>query len=222
MYRLPQGFLQKHNNTDLVERCDEKLLPKWPVCPGPLARMSRQLLVRPNVTDMLVRSSPILVDIYNKVVSYGVPNYGGARVPINPNCDVNKWSDYLRGYDDFQVIQFRTYGWPAGYESMEIPVVGLSNHLSSSLHPEEVSKYLQKEIEHNAIWGPFKSNPFNWFRTNPLMVRPKKEEGKYRVILDLSFPCCMSVNSFIPRLSFDGAPYKPQTAYCSGHGGNHF
>ena len=40
------------------------------------------------------------------------------------------------------------------------------------------------------------------------MVRPKKEVGKYRVILDLSYPCGMSVNYFIPRLSFDGAPYK--------------
>ena len=40
------------------------------------------------------------------------------------------------------------------------------------------------------------------------MVRPKKEEGKFRVILDLSFPEGKSVNGYIPRLSYDGGPYK--------------
>ena len=41
-----------------------------------------------------------------------------------------------------------------------------------------------------------------------MMVRPKKDPGKFPVILDLSFPLGESVNSCIPSLSFDGAPYK--------------
>ena len=208
IFKLPQGFLQKHNTLDLIERCEERFLPRWPVCPGPLARLGNQLLVRPRAAHNLNNCHPSMLQVYNTVCDLGVPNYRGAKVPINPMCDRAKWSEYLRGYDDLQEIDFLTYGWPAGYESTNCPVLGLDNHSSSLSHPKEVQSYIDKEMNYKAICGPFKEPPFDWFRTNPLMVRPKKEEGKFRVILDLSFPCGMSVNSFIPRLSFDGAPYK--------------
>ena len=45
------------------------------------------------------------------------------------------------------------------------------------------------------IAGPFLSPPFEPFITSPLGVVPKSEEGKFRVIHDLSFPKNNSVNS---------------------------
>ena len=114
----------------------------------------------------------------------------------------------LRGYDDLRIIDFMNYGWPAGYESTSTPVLGLPNHSSGLKHPRAIKDYLLKELDHNAIMGPFPSPPFQWHRSNPMMVRPKKEKDKFRVILDMSFPLGSSVNSHIPRMSFDGAPYK--------------
>ena len=102
------------------------------------------------------------------------------------------------------------YGWPAGYQSQLIPSLGLPYHQSSISQEVPVNKYLRKELDYQAILSPFPTKPFEWVRTNPMMVRPKKEEGKYRVILDLSFPLGESVNQLIPRFSFDGAPYKLQ------------
>ena len=208
LFKLPRGFLERHNSLDLIEHSDERLLPNWPVCPGPLARESCSLLIRPDANINLYSFDKNMASIYQQVIKFGVPNYRGAKIPINVNFKDKVWEHYLRGYNDTLVIQFMKYGWPAGYESEQIPCVGLPNHPSSHNFPDEIMGYINKELKHGAICGPFQSSPFTWFRNNPLMVRPKKEVGKYRVILDLYFPCGMSVNSFIPRLSFDGAPYK--------------
>ena len=106
------------------------------------------------------------------------------------------------------ILDMMMFRWPASYESDKIPTLGLPNHASSYQHPEAVCNYLDKELKEKALIGPFSFTPFNWFRTNPLMVRAKKDPCKFQVILDLSFPLGESVNSYILSLSFDGAPYK--------------
>ena len=207
-FNLPKGFLESHNNVDLVERSDERLLPLWPISPGPFALSKSNSLCRPTADPALLHRSPFDAWVYNKVTSFGVPNYRGARIQINTRLDFHIWHRLLKGYNDFQVLDFMAYGWPIGFHSNVVPKLSLPNHMSSLNHPKEVDKYIEKELSHGALVGPFKSDPFKWLRINPLMVRPKKEEGKFRVILDLSFPDLESVNSWIPRFSFDGAPYK--------------
>ena len=163
MFKLPQGFLQKHYSLDFVESCDERLLPKWPACPDPLARNKDTLLVRPDANELFLESLPVEYAIYTEVIKYGVPNYRGAPIPVNKNVNATLWEHYLRGYDDLQVIEFMAFGWPSGYESKERPMLGLSNHPSSLKHMQEVQKYLNKEKKFGAIWGPFDLNPFRWF-----------------------------------------------------------
>ena len=101
------------------------------------------------------------------------------------------------------MIDLLKLGRPAGYESMIQARLDLPNHSSGKDHPDQVSEYLAKEVKLGAMVSPFTS-PFEWIWTNPVMVQPKKEEGKFRVILDLSFPNGNSVNGYIPRLSNDG------------------
>ena len=212
-FNLPNGFLQTHRNLDMIDRCDERLLPRWPVSPGPLAHSSAGLLKRP--ARIIDQSDLWNVDgpIYDRVASLNLPNYRGARINLNPNFKRQVWEDLLIDYEDSQVIDFMDFGWPSSYESNLKPVIGLPNHSSSKQSPEAVAKYFDKELKESALVGPFDKSPFEWTRTNPLMVRPKKEPGKFRVILDLSFPLCESVNSFIPSLSYDGAPYKLRFIY---------
>ena len=97
---------------------------------------------------------------------------------------------------------------PASYESQTLPILNLPNHSSGNQHPIQVASYLDKEMKLGAMVGPFDFSPFEWTRTNTIMVRPKKEVGKFHVILDLSFPEGNSVNGFVPSLSYDGGPYK--------------
>ena len=40
------------------------------------------------------------------------------------------------------------------------------------------------------------------------MAWPKREPGQHRIILDLSFPLGHSVNSSIPKVIYEGGPYK--------------
>ena len=127
---------------------------------------------------------------------------------VNNKINVQLWQHLLKDYDDIQVIDFMRFGWPSGFIGEDIPALDIENHPSSKKHPEQIKDYLDKEISCNAMMGPYSTSPFIWTRTNPLMVRPKKEENKYRVILDLSHPIDRSVNSHIPRFVYDGGAYK--------------
>ena len=83
-----------------------------------------------------------------------------------------------------------------------IPTLGLGNHPSGSRLPIPVTKFLSKELKLGGLAGPFSSLWFDWWRHNPIMTRPKKVEGEYCVISDMSFPDKASVNSGIPKSPF--------------------
>ena len=55
-------------------------------------------------------------------------------------------------------------------------------------------------IQKGRVKGPFDKPPFQNFMCSLLGLVPKKEEGSFRLIHDLSFPKGDSVNSFIPPI----------------------
>ena len=146
MFNLPQGFLELHNSVDLVERSDERLLPLWPVSPGPFALNKEDSLCRPTAGIALIHTSPFDAWVYDKVTSFGVPNYRGARIKINTRLDFQVWYSLLQGYKDLQVLEFMAFGWPVGFHSNTIPKLSLPNHTSSLSHPKEVDKYIEKRL----------------------------------------------------------------------------
>ena len=80
------------------------------------------------------------------------------------------------------------------------------NHPLAQQAPHAINDYLNQEIEHEAIAGPFDTPPFiPWFHTSPMMVCDKKDSQK-RVIVDLSWPLGCSVNANIPTDFYEGAP----------------
>ena len=62
-----------------------------------------------------------------------------------------------------------------------------------------VREKLKNELELGRIAGPFSSPPFPTFRCSPLALIPKKAEGEFRLVLNLSYPRNQSVNDFIDR-----------------------
>ena len=84
-----------------------------------------------------------------------------------------------------------------------------TNQSSATNFPQHVDKFIRTELEHQAIMGPFEHSPFSpWYRTNPLMTRPKRDSQDRRVILDLSYPEGASVNAQIPCQSLLNATFK--------------
>ena len=121
------------------------------------------------------------------------------------------WRHHLTDYDDNIIVDFLEYGWPISYISSQLPCSTLHNHPSTrqAQNPTFLREYIAKELQHRAIIGPFKHNPFNINCTiSPLQCVPKRDSVEPRIVHDLSFPPGSSVNDGIPRDEYLSEPYK--------------
>ena len=75
------------------------------------------------------------------------------------------------------------------------------NHFSAISHKEAIKDYLAKNVEAQALLGPFKVSPIPGLCFSPLMSVPK-EDNKRRIIVDFSFPPGKSVNDGISKVSY--------------------
>ena len=105
----------------------------------------------------------------------------------------------LMNYPDKLVLEGVKFGWPINFQGNFIPASTYKNHPSARRRPETLRQYVRKELQHDAILGPFKVNPFNSFCViSPLLCVPKRDSAEIRMVHDLSFPESKSVNSGIP------------------------
>ena len=184
-------------------------VPRFPSCPGPAALDAASAMPRPRASREFSRTNPDLARIYNTVAASGVPNYRGARIPLSHGLNVAEWRRCEHLLDDKSLVDMLAFGFPVGYQASEPPALGVRNHSSAVRNPLHVHKYLQVERSHQAIAGPFRAPPFRpWFRTNPVMTRPKRDSTDFRVILDMSYPPGDGVNAYIPASALDGAEFK--------------
>ena len=184
-------------------------LSTFPVLPGPQAFDASSVLPRPPSAQVFHSAAPQLARIYDTVSRIGVPNYRGSRVRVPSSLKIEAWRRVEHILPDRSLVDCLEFGFPAGFTGGEPPSTGAQNHASARGFPSHVSDYLEAELRHKAMAGPFPSHPFqNWFRTNPAMTRPKRDSETRRVILDLSFPQGHSVNSHVPVEALDGAAFK--------------
>ena len=107
----------------------------------------------------------------------------------------------LSGYhQEHYILDGFTYGFKIGYEGPDY-CISLDNHRSAHTYHDQLLAKVQREITLGRVAGPFDKIPFTSCRINPLGCIEKKEKGTYRMILDLSLPDNVSVNSFIPDSS---------------------
>ena len=146
------------------------------------------------------------LDIYDLVRATGVPNYMGARIRIPSQINWDAWDALLYGYHDAEVADFLRFGWPGGYTAPTPPTPSDRNHPSAVMFPDQVQKFLDKEVDMGAMLGPFPSPPFYpWSQVSPLMSVEKKDTTSRRIIIDLSFPIGEGVNSGVPKNYFQGS-----------------
>ena len=131
-----------------------------------------------------------------------LPNYLSARIPIPSKLNCDAWDHLLLDYHDAEIVDFLRFGWPSGYTAPMPPTPSEVNHPSADNY---VSKFLAKEVGLGAMLGPFPVSPFaGWSEVSPLMTIEKKDSTSRRVIIDLSFPIGMGVNSGVPKNFFQG------------------
>ena len=124
-----------------------------------------------------------------------------------PSPLISNWKKFLNNYWDKQLIDLLTFGFPLDFDRSLPLNTTLENHKSALQYSNQVQEYLETEIRHGAILGPFRDLPFK-IHVSPLMTRPKQDSNKCRTILDLSWPKGASVNAGVTSDRYLGTYFK--------------
>ena len=144
--------------------------------------------------------------IYDAVRSRGLPNHKGAKIPLPSPLNPEAWEREATGHpDDGWLSDGVKYGFPIQYTGGPTYEKQMDyNHTSAHAYDAHVRKHFKTETESMAMAGPYTAPPFTpWYRASPIMTRPKAEEGKRRIIVDLSFPEG-GVNAYIHPHTYHG------------------
>ena len=156
--------------------------------------------------DQHLPASLELRDIYNEVQRSGSYNYAGVRRRVPSGLNIEAWRRYLGTYTDVNLPEFLEYGWPVHFDRLQPLVAADKNHFSAQAYPEHVDYYIETELAHGALLGPFAGPPVVGAHTSPLMSREKKDSEHRRIIVDLSCPKGFSINDGIPSTHYIDGP----------------
>ena len=149
---------------------------------------------------------PDIIASHYIVKSTGLPNFLKSRIPVSTNLNITKWRSYLKHYWDQQLPDLLEYGFPLDFDrNCQLQRVD-SNHKSADIHLNHVKAYVQEQLSHKAIIGPFEELPGS-FHISPLMTRDKQDSDKKRTIMDLSWPKGHSVNNGVSKEKYLGTQY---------------
>ncbi len=142
-----------------------------------------------------------MIQAHGLVSKSGLHNFEGVRIPVNSKMVIPLWRSLLANYTDKIIVDFLQFGFPVGYSSESSPVASSKNHSKAYGFPKFVDEFIETEMKHHAIIGPFDENPLDiGLITSPINTTEKKgSPGKRRIIMDLSFPHGKSVNAGIDK-----------------------
>ena len=138
------------------------------------------------------------------MVNSGKYNFQGCKIPIPTAIRFDLIRQSLgesATQKDQQALELLEFGMPLNCK----PGYGINkkqkNHHSALGFKDAIGKYLTKNVQSQAILGPFEQSPISGLCFSPLMSVPK-EETERRVIVDFSFPLGSSVNDGIPQSTY--------------------
>ena len=106
---------------------------------------------------------------------------------------------YLEGYNQ-EIREYLVQGFTRGFSlecKGEVGKKDTKNLNSTKQHSEVVEEKINKEVKLGRYAGPFLQPPIENLTISPIGVHPKKAEGEYRLITNLSHPRGGSVNDLI-------------------------
>ena len=154
-----------------------------------------------------------MVRLHERIFASGLPNYKGLRIPLPSKLNIAQWQSSLQDYHNNVIVDYLEFGWPVGYdyEKYGFPVSQLRNHLGAINYPNDLDIYLKAELARSSIAEPFLSPPFSGrLAISPLNSVPKKDLTERHIILDLSWPLNMSVNTGIDKSLHEGMEFALQ------------
>ena len=153
------------------------------------------------------------VTIHRFVRNTGKYNFQDARILLPSKINFELFEKLAQDYWDWQLPHFIKDGFPLDFPYSQETLLkdGLENHSSATKFPEHVDNYLQTELTHGAIIGPFSNPPYGEdTHISPFMSRDKQDSDNRRIIIDLSWPIENSINYFTPSNIYLDTVYKLQ------------
>ena len=126
---------------------------------------------------MYWKDIPTTLQAHRLVQSSGTHNYLSCRIPVNSHLKIDKWAYYLRDYWDQQIVDLLHYGFPLEFTRNSPLTPTYDNHTSALADIEHGKQYVEEELQHEAIIGPFDTVPCTLY-LSPLMTRAKQDSDK--------------------------------------------
>ena len=90
------------------------------------------------------------IELHHEVKKYDLPNYLGARIPVESQLNTQAWESLLEGYWDKQLLECLKFGFPLGFNRTCPLNHDKNNHKSAVLFPDHVKKHIEDEQK---FWG---------------------------------------------------------------------
>ena len=160
-----------------------------------------QMEQQTHVTMMLNDYNKYWLDVVREVRNSGTFNFKVAKVNVNTNWNVQLLRSLLTDYYDAGIVDFLQYRFPINRADVPLEL-GDRNHKGATLYPDQVDKYIAKELKLGAMVGPFEKIPFEGeepVAISPLSTRKKKDSSDRCIIIDCSWPLGFSLNDGIDK-----------------------
>ena len=96
-----------------------------------------------------------MVELCKAVMKGGYPNAWGARIPVYSKWNIPLLREMLHRYHDQDVVEWLTYGWPVSRPpNWKDPTPSYTNHTSAVSFPEDIEKYINKELDRGGSVDP--------------------------------------------------------------------
>ena len=148
--------------------------------------------------DVIWANVPNIIDAHKIIRKSAMPNFMGARIPVDDQFNISAWKSNLAGYWDKQIVDLLQYSFPLDFDRSRSLSSTYENHASAVKFPDHVNNYITTEIEYGAVLGPFHKYPFPC-HVSPFLTREKPNSVNRCVILDLCFPVGQSVNDGVSK-----------------------
>ena len=158
-----------------------------------------------NVNPMDSYDDPIT--LHKKITDSQQYNFLQSQITLITQLKPDEWDHYLRGYWDRQLPLLIRFGFPLDYNREEVLRSQETNHSLAIDYPDDIKAYLDEEMQHDAILGPFDTRPIKQMHISHMKTREKPNAPHRRVIIDLSFHQGQSVNTGIPKDQYLGTPF---------------
>jgi len=140
-----------------------------------------------------------------------LPSHRFASI-TTPLC-ANRWRDALADHPDRAYVSYIVggieLGFRIGFRANSVTCKSSLKNMPSATHcVQKIDEFLATECAEGRVLGPFDPSVVPNVHINRLGAVPKSAPGKYRLIVDLSYPSGHSVNDGISE-AFTSLSYVP-------------